>query len=88
MARTETVHDLRIVLRTLIGILDQQRDGRAGGVSLEHAGQDFHGVVLAPLGDVARLPRLAPIEVRLDIGLGQRQPRRTTVDDRHVGRPV
>jgi hypothetical protein len=81
MAGAELVADFGVVLGALVDILDHQRDRRAGGhlaagaVILEHAGEDFHLIRLAPLGGEAVLTRFALVEERLDIGLGQRQGR-------------
>ena len=41
VAGAELVLDLAVVLAALILVLDQQRDRRAGGLALEHAGQDL-----------------------------------------------
>ncbi len=81
MAGAEGGGDVGIILRALVGVLDQQADGRAGGFALEYAGKDFDFICFAPLGGVARSARLAPVQIALDVGLGELQSRRTTVDD-------
>ncbi len=53
MAGAEAVHDLGIVLGALVGIVDHQADGGAGGLALEDAGEDLHLIGLAPLGGMA-----------------------------------
>ena len=88
MARPEPVGDVAVVLRALIDVLDQQLDRRAGGLALEHAGQDLDLVGLLPLRRVARLARPALVEPVLDIGLGERDLRRHAVDDDADRRPV
>src|SRR5205085_739158 len=72
--------DLRVVLAALVDVADQQRDGRAGGLALVHAGEDLHQVVLAALRDVARRSGLAAIEVGLDVGFAEVHPRRAAID--------
>ena len=57
MAGAELVADLAIILGRCVHILDQQRDGRAGGqllrhaLVLEHAGENSYRVRLLALGD-------------------------------------
>ena len=53
MAGAEAVEDVAVVLGALIRIVNDQGDGRAGGLALEHAGEDLHLVGLAALGGVA-----------------------------------
>ena len=53
MARAELVVVLAVILGTLVLVVDEQADRRAGGLALEHAGEDAHRVALAPLGDEA-----------------------------------
>ncbi len=71
MAGTERRGDVGVVLGFLVGVLDQKADGRARGPALEHAGEDFHHVVLATLRAELRGAGLAPVEVGLQVGLGQ-----------------
>src|SRR5262249_27065788 len=84
--RAVDVLDRRIVLGALVDVVDHQRDRRAGGDVLaarlvgEHAGQDAHRVRLLALRGEARLPRPAAVEIGLDIGGGERNPRRTAID--------
>ena len=82
MAGAVGVGDLGIILRPLIGVLDQQRNRRAGGGAFEHARQDAHRIGFLALGGELVLPRLARIEEGLDVFLGQCQPRRAPVDHR------
>ena len=81
MGRTEQVLDRRVVLGLLIGIADQQTDRAAGGAPLEHPGEDLHLVRLLTLGGMAAGARLAPVQVRLQVGGSQLQPRRAAIDD-------
>jgi hypothetical protein len=48
---------------------------------LERAGKDPDLIGLLPLRRVARLAGAALVEEWLDVGFGQRQPRRATIDD-------
>ena len=88
MARTEAVHDLRIVLGTLIRVVDDQADGRTRGPALEHPRQDLHLVRLAPLRGMPRLSWLAAIQVVLQIGRREFQARRAAVDNAAERRPM
>jgi hypothetical protein len=54
VARAEGVEQVRVVLAALVGVADQERDRRAGGHALEHAGEDLDLVGLLALRDVAR----------------------------------
>ena len=65
---------LRVILAARVDIADQQRDRRAGGLALEHAGEDFDRIVFAPLRDMARRAGLATVEIELDIGFRQCEP--------------
>ncbi len=73
MAGAELVLDLGIVLRALVGVLDQQRDRRAGRHlhaafrMRHHAGQDLHRIRLLALGGEARLAGAAAVEIALDL---------------------
>ncbi len=88
MPRTEAVHDLRIIPGTLVGIVNDHADRRAGGAALEHARKDLHFIRLAALGGMSRLAGLAAVQVPLQVRLGQCQPGRTTVNDTAECRPV
>jgi len=80
------VADVRVILRALIDILDHERDRRAGrdlfpARVVDHdAREDLHLVGFAALGGEARLAGPAAIEIALDVGRRQRQPRRSAVD--------
>ncbi len=79
MAGTEGLGDGAVVLAALVLVADQQRDRRAGGLALEHAGEDLHGIGFAPLRDMARSAGLAPVEVMLQVGGAQFHARRAAV---------
>ena len=80
MAGTKRVGDVRVVLAARVDVADEKRDRRPRRAALEHAGENFHGVRLAPLRDVARRPGTAAIELLLDVALRERQAGRTAVD--------
>ena len=94
VARAKLVLDVGIVLRALVGVLDQERNRRArrhlrAGLRMRHhAGQDLHRVRLLPLRGEARLAGPAAIEVALDVGLGQRDQRRAAIDHAADRNPV
>src|SRR6185295_7975819 len=79
VAGPEGLGDGRVVLGARILVADDEADGRARGPALENARQQFHRIRLAPLGDVPRGAGLAPVEVALDVGLGQCHARRAAV---------
>ena len=87
MAGPPFVANVGIILGALIGVLDHQRDRRAGGdltacaLVFKDAGQDFHFIGFAPLGDMARGAGLSQIQPGLDVAFRQRDPRRAAVND-------
>src|SRR5690606_15984821 len=85
---TEGARDLGVILAALVGVLDQQADRGAGGLALEYAGQDLHGIRFATLGGVAAGAGLAAVQFALQVFLGQRQAGRTAIDDGTQGRAV
>ena len=88
VAGAEGVGDIAVILAALVFVADEQRDGCAGGLAFEHAGQYLHRVRFAALRDVARGAGFAAVEVMLDVGLAQLHSRRATVDDAADGRAV
>src|SRR6185437_14048957 len=81
VAGTETVLDGLIIARALVFVLDQETDRRAGGLALEHAGQDLHLIGFLPLRREAILAGPALVEILLDVGLAQWNERRHAVHD-------
>src|SRR5690606_30920172 len=81
VARPELVLDGGVVAGALVGVLDHEADGRAGRLPFEHARENAHAVSFLALGGVPRAPGTPPVEVRLDVRFGQREPRRAAVDD-------
>ena len=73
--------DRRVVLAARILVPDQERDRRSRGPSFEHARQYFDRVGFAALRHMPRRARFAPVEVMLDVGDREREPRRAAVDD-------
>ena len=80
MARAERVRDVAVVLAALVRVFDQQCDRGARRDALVHAGQDPDLVRFLALRHVARRTRLAAVQLRLDVGFGQRQARRAAID--------
>ena len=70
VARAENVFNRAVILRTLIGILNQQTNAGPGSHPLEYAGEDFNLVRFAALGSIARCSRTSAIEIVLQIGFG------------------
>ena len=89
MPGAEGVEQVAVVLAALVGVVDQQRNRRAGGAAFEHAAQNLHRVGFVALGHMAAGARAAPVQVALDVRLGQLHARRAAVnhtpDRRAVG---
>lgn len=88
MGRAEQVLDRRIVLGFLIGVADQEADGRTGCLALEDPRENLDFIGLLTLRGVAAGARLAPVEVALQVLQVQLQPRRAAVDDSDQRRAV
>ena len=88
VAGTEGLLDLAIVLAALVGVADQQRDRRTGGLAPVDPGEDLHLVRLVPLRGVAAAPGGAALEIVAKLLRRDRQPRRTAVDHTADRRPV
>ena len=88
MGRPEGILDVGVILRTLVGVVDQQADGGSRGAPVEYAGQDAHLVGLAPLGGKPRGARFAPVQIALQVTGGQLQAGRAAVDDASQGGAV
>ena len=50
VSRTGLAAQLGVILGARVGVLDNRCDGCAGGVSIDHAGNDMRGVGLVALG--------------------------------------
>ena len=81
MPRTELVHDITVVLGTLVLVVDDQANRGAGGLAFENARQDLHRIVLTALGGMPRGTRFTPVQISLQIVLAQFQARRTAIHD-------
>ena len=86
--RAEKILDVTIILGTLVLVVNDQANRGSRGNTFEGTGKDLHRVILAPLRGMPRLAGFTPVEVVLQIFLGQRQPRRTAVDDTANGAAV
>ena len=88
------VFDVGIIFAALIDVVDHERNRRASGNLLaahlvqKHAGQDFDRVRFLALRGETRLAGTAPVEIGLDVGLAQRNARRTTIDNAADGGSV
>ena len=88
MARAEGLQNIAVVLAALVGVLNQQGDGCAGGHALVNAAQDLHLIGFLALGDMAAGAWAAAIQIMLYVGLAQSHAGRTAVDDTADGRAV
>ena len=80
------VFDVAVVLRALVGVLNFERDRRAGRHLLARSvgkdpGEDCHRIGFLALGREAGLAGLALVEIALDVALIEGDAGRTTVDD-------
>ena len=64
-----------------IPVLNEKGDGCAGGLVLENAGEDIYLVLFFSGGFQSMLPRPAPRHVINEVLWGERDFRRTSVDD-------
>ena len=80
--RAEGISDVAVILGALVGVLDDERNRRASGATLENAGQDFHLILFLALGRKRRRTRLATIQVTLQIRFAERDTRRHAIDNR------
>ena len=88
MAWTKNILNGAVILRTLIGIFNQQANTGAGGDAVEHAGKDFHLIRLTTLRGVTRGSRTTSVEIVLQISFCQRNTRRNTINDTAERQPV
>ena len=88
MTRAELLLDIAVVLGTLIGVFDQQANGRTRGLALEDAGENFHRIGLAPGSGEFRGARFAAVEIALEITLLQLDARRAAVNHAAQGQAV
>ena len=67
--------------RTSILISHQHADGRANSAALEYPAEDFYAVSFLSLRHQPALTRTTPVELDLNVVIGELQTRGTTVDD-------
>ena len=72
----------------MIGVLDQDRERRAQGAAVAHAGEDARLLRLDGHPPAAAVAELAPLQVALEMRGQQLQPRRQAVENAHQGRSV
>ena len=82
------LQDIAIVLTALVGVLDEEGNRGTGGQALVHAREDLHRIGFVALGHEGAGARTTPVEVGLDVGFGQRQPRRAAVNHAADGRAM
>ena len=88
MTGPELLGDPVVVLAARVGVADQQGDRRAGRAAFVDAAQDLDGIGLVPLRRVARAAGGAALEILREVVFGDRDSRRTAVDDAADRRPV
>lgn len=88
VAGAELAGDCTVVFAALVGVADEEGDGGAGGCAFKHAGEDFHLVGFAALGNVAAGAGFAAVEVGLDVGFAEGEAGRAAVDDAADARAV
>jgi len=81
MAGTERVNEISVVFAPCIFIADQQGNGRAARLAFEQTGKDLDSVGFLALGHMTRRARSTAIQIRLNVVSGERQARRTPIDD-------
>jgi hypothetical protein len=64
----------------LIGIADQQADGRTGGFSFKDTGEDLDFVGFTALRGMPGFSGFAPIQIALQVRLAEFQSRGATID--------
>ncbi len=79
MRRPELGGHLRIRFGTRIFIADPQANRGAQGLAIEDAGEDLHRVRFPAWRDNFGLPRTPAVEVRLNVGFAQSEPRRAAI---------
>ena len=88
MPRPELIGDARVVLAARVGVADQQRDRRAGGLALVHAGKNLDLVRFMPLRGMPTAPGRTALQVVAELGSLDRQAGRAPVDHATDRRPV
>ena len=73
--------NLRIILGTLGFIVYDHGDRCACGTTFKDTGEDFHGIVFFTRSGKSALPRLASVQILLNICFGEGQTCRTAVND-------
>ena len=68
--------------------MHQEPDRGAEGDPVFHSGEDGDQILLVSGRSQLALPRTAPVELGLDVGLAQLKPGRTAVDNRPDRRTV
>ncbi len=84
----ELLRDLAVVLATLVGVLNQQRDRCARGLAFIHAAENLHSVGFVALGDVTARTRPTAVQIPLNIGFAERHARRAPINHAPDRRPM
>ena len=76
----EGLQNVAVILAALVGVVDQQANGCAGGAPLVHPAHDLNRVRFIALGHELAGAGAATIQIGLDVRLAQSQPRRAAVN--------
>src|SRR5690606_11319149 len=81
MRRAVSIFVMGVILRFLVGVLDDKANGRAGAFAFKDTRKEFHRVGLLSLRHYGRLTRSSSVQLLLDGLLVYLQTGRTAVDD-------
>ena len=70
MTRAKLIHNIAIVFRALIFIVNNQCDRSACCLTFKNTRQNLHFIIFAALSGMTRCARLSSIQVILQIGFG------------------
>ena len=80
MSWTGLAAQLGVILGARVGVLDNRGDGRAGGMSIDHTGDDVSGVGLAAFGRGLVATGGATVEEGLQLLLVHGDARRNAIE--------
>ena len=80
MARAKCLNNVAVIFAALVGVLNEQRNGRSGCQTLVHARQNLNRVGFVALSDKFGSTRPAAIQIGLDVRLRKRHAGWATVD--------
>ena len=81
MARTVNIHNIAVVMGTLVCIADQKRNRSTGSLSLKNSGKDLHQISFFTGSCITALTGLSPVKKNLDIFFAERKTCGTAVEN-------